>query len=113
MLNEILKTLMSGQGVKFASESIIEELYYGRIAPYERKIQHSPKQFETVEKMDNIEDYFKEKMAADDYERLNLLKKLYIETSEDEEIEVFTHGFTIGVLIMLEVFGHKDKVINK
>lgn len=68
---------------------------------------------EIEEKIQREKRYFMEKMSIEDCQRLEGLENLYGEAAHHEEIEIYTHGFTLGALMMLEVMESKQAIINK
>lgn len=96
-----------------AYKSIFEVLYYGKINPFGRKVPSNPEKEEVESKIQVEKDYFRNELSPDVYERLDRLESLYTEASDMENIDLFTHGFRIGALIMLEVLAEADTVITE
>lgn len=95
------------------SKSIFEALFFGKISIWEREVTVSPERREIEKKIESEKRYFIEKMSLDDCQRFQALENLYIQASEDEEIGIFSHGFTMGALIMLEIYAGRDEIINE
>jgi len=70
--------------------TILENLYYGNIAPFERKITDG----ETIDKA-----IFLEQKAL-----FEAFEKAESEVSCEEEVRAFTAGFKLGVRLIREVF---------
>lgn len=96
-----------------SKKSILEALFYGKIAPFERGVKHSPERAEVEHKIQEEKEFFKSELSHDLHQRFTALEDLYNRASDDEEIDIFTHGFTIGALIMLEVMAGKEGIINE
>jgi len=95
-------------------KSVLEALFYGKINPWECRFVHESEHTDVEKRIQSEKDYFKDKMPPDDYRRLETLENLYTQASVQEEVSFFSHGFTIGALIMLEIsecweaFNHCD-----
>jgi hypothetical protein len=88
--------------------SILEELYYGQIYPFERIVPQDPEYRPLNQKISKIKETWQEKLAADDYESLEELLKLCCDSSVLEACASFGYGFKLGALTMLEVLGGKE-----
>ena len=91
-------------------KSIFKALIYGRINPWDRRIIHSSERKEIEQKIEAEKGYFIERMSPDDYKRFEALESLYFQVSVDEDIDIFTHGFTMGVLIMQAVSAKQEDI---
>lgn len=94
------------------SDSIMQALFDGQIIPWERRSNHSPERKELEEKIESEKQYFLEKMSAEDGKRFEELERLYHQATFDEEVNTYSHGFTLGTLLMMEVLQKKEEVIN-
>jgi len=56
--------------------------------------------------------YFMEKMSPEDGQRFEALADLYDDMVFDEEADIYTHGFTLGALLMQEVIEKKETMIG-
>lgn len=93
--------------------SIMEALFDGRIIPWERSSVHTPERMALEERIQKEKKYFVEKMSLDDCQRFQALEGLYSEAAFDEETGVYSHGFALGALLMLEVMEKKATIINE
>jgi len=93
--------------------SILEQLFHGRINPFERKIPFTPERTETEQKIQRAKEYFRRELSTENYKRLDELETLYTESSDFENIYYFKHGFTLGALIMVEVFLEQEGAVNE
>ena len=89
--------------------SIIEDLWYGNIAPWEREIKRSSEYADVLERIVQIE--------ADLHARLNdeekeILEKFVNCTNEMcciSEREMFVQGFMLGAKLIIEVMSSGNK----
>ena len=88
--------------------SVLEDLWYGNIAPWEREIKRSSEYSDVLERIVQIE--------ADLHARLNdeekeILEKFVNCTNEMcciSEREMFVRGFTLGIKLILEVMSSEN-----
>lgn len=95
------------------SNSILEALFHGKIDPWGRELMHSPKRIELVQKIQDEKAYFTGKMSDDERKRFERLEDLYGLANEDDEADIFAHGFTLGVLIMQAVWDRWEGIANE
>ena len=79
---------------------MLRDLYYGKIIPCERKNRVIEEQHEIVKRIADEEMYFTNKISQEDCERFQKLSGMYSELFETEEVEIFTYGISMGVLLM-------------
>jgi hypothetical protein len=91
----------------------MEALFDGRVIPWERRNTHTPERKELEAKIQNEKRYFIEKMSLDDCQRFEALEGLYNDSAFDEEVDIYSHGFTLGALLMLEIMEKKAGIINE
>lgn len=94
------------------SYSIMEALFDGRVIPWERRNTHTSERKALEEKIENEKRHFIEKMSIDDCKRFQDLENLLGNATFDEEVDIYSHGFMLGMLLMMEVMEKKDSVIN-
>ena len=88
--------------------SIIEDLWYGNIAPWEREIKRSSEYADVLERIVQIE--------ADLHARLNDEEKELLERFVDcsnelcciSEREMFVQGFMLGAKLIIEVMSSES-----
>jgi len=93
-------------------EGILRGLYNGRIIPWERREPRNEAFLETIRKIEDEERYFIQKMSLDDCQRFQALTKLYSELSSIEEENIFSYGFTLGLLLMMDVMKEAENLCN-
>jgi hypothetical protein len=91
-------------------QSILHSLFNGRIIPWERREPRSKERLEVIRKIECEERYFIEKMSSDDCHRFQALSNLYSEIVSTEEENIFSYGFTLGLLLMLDVMNQSESL---
>lgn len=84
-------------------KNVLRGLYNGKIIPWERREPYSAERLELVRKIEEEERYFMDKMSLDDCQRFQALINLYSSLSMSGEENVFSYGFTLGLLLGFEV----------
>ncbi len=92
--------------------SIMEALFDGKVIPWERRANLTEERREIERKIESEKRYFIEKMSLDDCQRFERLENLYGGAAHCEDVDTYTHGFTLGALIMLEVMEKKEEIIR-
>jgi hypothetical protein len=91
--------------------NILHGLHNGNITPWERKVPHTEEYLDILRRLEDEERYFIEKMSLDDCARFQALSHLHSELLSVEEDNVFSYGFSLGLLLMLDVMD-EAKVIT-
>lgn len=84
--------------------SILADLYYGRISPWERRPTLDEESRENSRKIENEKRYFIQKFSLDDCQRFQELENLYTQSSDIEQADAFSCGFKLGAELMVAVF---------
>jgi hypothetical protein len=84
-------------------KSILEELFYGHLGPFERIVPQDPQYRPLNQKISGIKQTLQEKLPAADYQTLEEMLDLYCDSGVLESAASFEYGFKLGALIMLEV----------
>ena len=87
--------------------SILQELYFGNVSPWERKRVNDPKYAELTKKYDDIEMHFKVLLSPEEYAKLEEMQNLRAQADIFEEVQLFEYAFCTGALLMIDVFGHR------
>ena len=87
---------------------MLREIYSGKVIPWERRNRKSKEHLEIVRTIEDEERYFVSKMSLDDCDRFQKLTNLYTELMASEEGEIFSYGFTMGALLMMDVMEEAD-----
>ncbi len=87
---------------------MLRDLYFGKIIPWERRSRYSEKQRELIRKIELEEQYLAGRLPSEDSQRLQALANLYATLATEEEGEVFSYGFTMGALLMMDMAGEAE-----
>ena len=82
---------------------IIEDLYYGRISPYEMSISATPEYQKLKALADRNEDLLRESLSDEQKELLDKLIETVTDISSISERDMFINGFQLGVKMMIDV----------
>lgn len=88
-------------------ESIIRELYYGEISPWERRRTLDPKFTALSEKIEDIVTHFKELLSPEEYKKFEEMQSLQVQAGIVQEEELFEYAFCTGVQLMIDVFKYE------
>ena len=91
-------------------KSILEELFYGQIFPFERIVPRDPEYRPLNRKKSDIKQTLQARLPAEDYKALEGLLDLDCDSSVMEAYASFEYGFKLGALIMLEVLDNKGEL---
>lgn len=91
----------------------MEALYYGKILPWERRVRMSDERAEIEKEIESERKYFIEEMSSDDRERFEKLENLYLNVCNCDDADIYNDGFTVGMLLMLEVLENTKNIINE
>lgn len=94
-------------------KSMMEALFDGSVIPWERRANMTKERKAIEGKIENEKRYFVDKMSIDDCKRFAELEDLYIRAAHCEEVDTYSHGFTLGALLMMELMEKKEAIINK
>ena len=90
--------------------SFMKALYYGEISPWERDRPKDPEYTEITRKIIDIQANFRNTLSPKQWDQVEELGNLYAKSFSIENAEVFTHGLSIGILLMVDVLDFKDKL---
>ena len=82
---------------------IIEDLYYGRIAPYEMSISATPEYQKLKALADWNENSLRESLSDEQKEQLDKLIESVTDISSISERDMFINGFRLGMKLMIDV----------
>ena len=82
---------------------IIEDLYYGRISPYEMSISAAPEYQKLKALADRNEDLLRQTLSDEQKELLEKLIEFVTDISSISERDMFIAGFRLGVKLMMDV----------
>ena len=81
----------------------IQDLYYGRISPYEMSISTAPEYQKLKALADRNEDLLKETLSDEQKELLDKLTECITDISSISERDMFIAGFRLGMKLMIDV----------
>ena len=81
----------------------IQDLYYGRISPYEMSISTAPEYQKLKALADRNEDLLKETLSDEQKELLDKLIESMTDISSISERDMFIAGFRLGMKLMIDV----------
>ena len=83
--------------------STIQDLYYGRISPYEISISTTPEYQKLKALADQHEDLLRETLSDEQKELLDKLIESVTDISSISERDMFIAGFKLGMKVMVDV----------
>ena len=81
----------------------IQDLYYGRISPYEISISTAPEYQKLKALADKNEDLLRETLSDEQKKLLEKLTECITDISSISERDMFIAGFKLGVNLMIDV----------
>ena len=81
----------------------IQDLYYGRISPYEMSISTAPEYQKLKALADRNEDLLRESLSDEQKELLEKLAESITDISSISERDMFIAGFRLGMKLMIDV----------
>ena len=100
MRSSVIFVVAKGQ---VSSMKIIEDLYYGRISPYEMSISATTEYQKLKALADRNEDSLRESLSGEQKEMLDKLIENVTDISSISERDMFINGFRLGVKLMIDV----------
>ncbi|MDE7219474.1 MAG: hypothetical protein K2O45_07625 [Oscillospiraceae bacterium] len=88
-------------------KSMIHELYYGNVSPWERKRILDPEFIALGKKIDDIVTHYKKLLSPEEYKKFEEMQNLQAQADVIQEAELFEYAFCAGVLLMIDVFRYK------
>ena len=83
--------------------STIQDLYYGRISPYEMSISTTPEYQKLKALADRNENLLRDTLSDEQKELLEKLTECITDISSISERDMFIAGFRLGVKLMIDV----------
>ena len=100
MRSSVIFVVVKGQ---VSNTKIIEDLYYGRIAPYEMNISATTEYQKLKALADRNEDLLRESLSDEQKELLDKLIETVTDISSISERDMFIAGFRLGMKLMMDV----------
>ena len=89
-------------------ESMVRELYYGNISPWERKRAYPPERIALTDKIDDIVQHFKILLSPEEYKKFAEMQELESQVDVEDAVDLFEHAFCMGVRLMIDIFGYTE-----
>ena len=100
MHSSVIFVVAKGQ---VSNMKIIEDLYYGRVSPYEMSISTAPEYQKLKALADKNEDLLRETLSDEQKDLLEKLIECITDISSISERDMFIAGFRLGVKLMIDV----------
>ena len=81
----------------------IQDLYYGRISPYEMSISTAPEYQKLKALADKNEDLLRKTLSDEQKELLDKIIESFTDISSVSERDMFIAGFRLGMKLMIDV----------
>ena len=88
---------------ELSNMNTIQDLYYGRISPYEMSISTAPEYQKLKALADQHEDLLRETLSDEQKELFEKLTECITDISSISERDMFIAGFKLGVNLMIDV----------
>ena len=87
-------------------ESILDDIYYDRISPWERLCVRTREFKEISDQIIALEEHFRNLLPPEEFEKFEELRGLQGQADDIESANLFGYAFRTGVLMMIEVFNY-------
>ena len=95
------------------SKSFMYDLYFGNLVPWERGRAKDPAYTPLTRKISDIKVHFQKLLSSEEYEKFEEMGNLQAQTGTIEDVDLFEYGFSMAVLMMIDVFGFKEKRLTE
>ena len=95
--------LVCSEKGKVKQMNTIQDLYYGRISPYEMSISTAPEYQKLIALADKNEDLLRETLSDEQKALLDKLTEYITDISSISERDMFIAGFRLGMKLMIDV----------
>jgi hypothetical protein len=89
--------------------SVLNDLYNGKITGWERGYTPDPEERILNEKIEDERRHFVSKMSLDDVQRFEKLENLFSQSHDFRVLSAFRFGYSLGTLISMEVLNERDR----
>ena len=94
-------------------KSCMYDLYFGNLVPWERGRAKDPAYTPLTRKISDIKEHFQKLLSPEDYAKFEEMGNLQGQTGTIEDVDLFEYAFCMGVLMMIDVFGFKEKRLTE
>lgn len=91
-------------------ESMLYDLYFGRVSPWERKRIYTPEYNALIGKIIEMEEHFKNLLSSEEYEKFGEMQDLRGQAGIIESTDLFAYSFRLGALMMMDIFGFRGTI---
>ncbi len=88
-------------------ESMLHDLYFGEINPWERAPVRTREYKELTRKIIDIWEYLKDRLSPEDYIKLEEMQNLRAQADTIDSTDLFAYAFRTGALMMIDIFGYE------
>ena len=89
-------------------QKFVNDLYYGRIAPWERKLTRNAAELEQEHRLARERANFTGRLSREELGQFERLEYLYYTQQEKEKLRCFEEGLRIGARFMETICGRED-----
>ena len=86
-------------------ESMVREIYYGNLNPWERKRVYNPERIALNDKIDGRVEHFKNLLTPEEYKKFEEMQELESQAEAEDEVDLFEYAFCMGAFLMIDIFG--------
>lgn len=90
-------------------ESMLHELYFGNVSPWERKRIYPSEYTEITQQINEIVAHFKMLLSPEDYAKFEEMQNLRVQTDIIDNVDLFKYSFCLGAMMMMDIFGYAEK----
>lgn len=95
------------------SKSFMYDLYFGNLVPWERGRAQDPAYTPLTRKISDIKVHFQKLLSPEEHEKFEEMGNLQAQTGTIEDVDLFEYAFCMGALMMIDVFGFKEKRLTE
>ena len=89
-------------------ESILSDLYLGKINPCERERICSREHDAVIEEIDGIAEHFKNWLSPEEYAKFEEMQNLQAQAELIDNTALFKYSFCLGALMMIDIFSCRE-----
>lgn len=94
------------------TKSFLSGLYFGNLAPWERRRPQDPYDLLT-RKISDMKTHFQSLLPPDALKAFEEMRNMQAQAGAIEEAELFEYAFCMAMLLMMDVFAFKEKQFSK
>ncbi|MDM8296129.1 hypothetical protein QUW58_13065 [Enterocloster aldenensis] len=95
------------------SKSFMYDLYFGNLVPWERGRAQDPAYTPLTRKISDLKVHFQKLLSPEEYEKFEEMGNLQAQSGTIEDVDLFEYAFCMGVLMMIDVLGFKEKRLTE